>query len=1060
VEFRLLGPLEVVDGERQISLGGAKQRSVLALLVLARGRLVATDALIEEIWNGDAPETARKSVQGYVSALRDALGDDRIETLERGYALRVEPGEVDADRLDEALRAATEQQAAKAANLLRDALRSVRGEPLQDLRREAWTGREAGALDELVLTALETRIDAELELGEHRSVVAELERLVTEHPYREHLLERLMLALYRSGRQAEALDWFRRGTARLRGELGLDPGRRLQELEQAILNQDANLDPPRTVRARRAAVRRRFGWKLITIAGAVIAAAAVAAAGLLARDKGFSYASLKPGVVLLDMQEHRLIKQWPGRYFSFPWALTGDGHFWMASMNRPGIEIDPRTGRFLRQFFPPDGANLALSRGNSFYFTTPAGVVQYDLRIKQESPVVNQFPIVHGQHRFGLAGIAYGAGSLWVASHEENEVVRVNPANGNVQARIRVRLPVWLSFGAGSLWTTSDIDGVVRIDPSTNTVAAVARGVANPIDVVRVGGGFGWATNAPKGVVYKIDPSGQVVKTYETGDGAREPSFSAGKLWVSNSDAGTLTSIDAASGETRTYRFGHPLGTEAAIGRYVIVAIIGGRTVQDQLETLHGRVAKLIVPVYQFDPPDPPVNSQPFVLQLERATCGQLLRPSPATGALMPDVAKAMPAVSSDGRTYTFTVRRGVRFAPPSGALVTAESVRYSIERALSPKLGTPLPAASYLRDVTRIAVRGDRISFRLRAPSPDFLERLSLPYYCTIPAGTPIVNGGVQPIAPPSTGPYYMASRANGSWTVLKKNPYYRGAHPAPLDAIVIREGVDAEKAVGQVERGEWHGLALTDRSVLGGSAVARRYAKAGAPLSYRLLPELHLDYLALNSGRGPLRDVVLRRRVAAALDRRALAADTDGDAPTSSLLPGLGAAAATPTLPSASTRVRLRMAVDSACWQCRQLADHVAAQLRRLGINVVPVPVADVPAAMRSATKRIDLAAVATELPFPDPASFLAQMLARDVPRSWVPTPTLAAVDRLDRLAGRAREQAAVELAGHLARNEVPVVPYGAPHVGMLLRPQLGCRHIDAFTLGLDLTTLCLGS
>jgi DNA-binding SARP family transcriptional activator len=99
VEFRLLGPLEVVDGERQISLGGAKQRSVLALLVLARGRTVTTGALIEEIWDGDAPETARKSVQGYVSALRDALGDDRIETLERGYALRIEPGEVDADRL-------------------------------------------------------------------------------------------------------------------------------------------------------------------------------------------------------------------------------------------------------------------------------------------------------------------------------------------------------------------------------------------------------------------------------------------------------------------------------------------------------------------------------------------------------------------------------------------------------------------------------------------------------------------------------------------------------------------------------------------------------------------------------------------------------------------------------------------------------------------------------------------------------------------------------------------------------------------------------------------------
>jgi streptogramin lyase len=237
----------------------------------------------------------------------------------------------------------------------------------------------------------------------------------------------------------------------------------------------------------------------------MIAAAAVAAAAVIATGHGdVSYASLKPGVVLLDMQHNRLIKEWPGRYFSYPWALTGDGHFWMASLNKPGTEIDPRTGRFLRQFFPPEGANLALPRGNSFYFTTPSGVVQYDLRVQQESPVVNRFRIVHAKHRFGLAGIAYGAGSLWVASHEENEVVRVDPADGTVEERIHVRQPVWLSFGDGSLWTTSDLDGVERIDPATNTVAAVAR-VANPIDEVRVGGGFAWATNAPKGVVYKIE---------------------------------------------------------------------------------------------------------------------------------------------------------------------------------------------------------------------------------------------------------------------------------------------------------------------------------------------------------------------------------------------------------------------------------------------------------------------------------------------------------------------------------------------------------------------------
>jgi DNA-binding SARP family transcriptional activator len=319
VEFRLLGPLEVVDGGRPIPLGGAKQRSVLALLVLARGRPVATDTLIELIWNGAAPETARKSVQGYVSALRDALGDGRIQTVARGYALRVEPGEIDVDHLESAVRASVATRPTKAVDLLRDALRSIRGEPLEDLRREPWADREAAPLEELTLTAIESRIDAELGLGGHRSVLPELERLVARYPYREQLLERLMLALYRSGRQADALEAFRRGAARLREDLGLEPSRMLQDLEQAVLNHDESLDAPRTVQARRAALRRRFGWKLIAVAGSMIAAAAVAAAAVIATGHGdVSYASLKPGVVLLDMQHNRLIKEWPGRYFSYP----------------------------------------------------------------------------------------------------------------------------------------------------------------------------------------------------------------------------------------------------------------------------------------------------------------------------------------------------------------------------------------------------------------------------------------------------------------------------------------------------------------------------------------------------------------------------------------------------------------------------------------------------------------------------------------------------------------------------------------------------------------------
>ena len=211
---------------------------------------VSTDRLIEEIWDGRPPATALKSVQVSVARLRKALGDGRLVTHERGYELIVEPGELDADRFDELVRAASGATPDQAAARLREALALFRGEPLADLQLEPWAQGEIARLEERRLAALEARIDADLALGRQRELVPELEELVAEQPFREHLLEQLVLALYRSGRQADALDAYRRGATRLRGELGLEPGRPLQELEKRILRQDPALDSPRAPPAR------------------------------------------------------------------------------------------------------------------------------------------------------------------------------------------------------------------------------------------------------------------------------------------------------------------------------------------------------------------------------------------------------------------------------------------------------------------------------------------------------------------------------------------------------------------------------------------------------------------------------------------------------------------------------------------------------------------------------------------------------------------------------------------------------------------------------------------
>src|SRR5262249_44501888 len=198
-------------------------------LLLGRGRPVSTERLIEEIWHGEPPATAVKSIQVYVARLRSALGSERIVKRSRGYELLVTPGEVDADRFEQLVAVASGAPPAQAASSLKEALALWRGDPLADLSLEPWAESEIARLDERRLAAFEDWADAQLALGNHRELVPELEALVAEHPFREQLLERLVLALYRSGRQAEALSAYSRGAGRLPSALCLAPAQPLRE---------------------------------------------------------------------------------------------------------------------------------------------------------------------------------------------------------------------------------------------------------------------------------------------------------------------------------------------------------------------------------------------------------------------------------------------------------------------------------------------------------------------------------------------------------------------------------------------------------------------------------------------------------------------------------------------------------------------------------------------------------------------------------------------------------------------------------------------------------------
>ena len=244
MEFRILGPLEVVAGDDPLNLRGPRQRTVLALLLLHANEVVSADRLIDELWGERVPKTAANALQYHVSQLRKALApSDAIVTREPGYLIRVGPNDFDLLRFERLAEEAQHAPPEAAAELLREALALWRGPPLVDLAGDPFVQAEILRLQELRVVALERRIEADLALGRHSELVPELEALVRENPLRERLRAQLMRALYGSGRQADALAVYRETRTLLVDELGIEPSPALQELEKAILRQDPSLIP-------------------------------------------------------------------------------------------------------------------------------------------------------------------------------------------------------------------------------------------------------------------------------------------------------------------------------------------------------------------------------------------------------------------------------------------------------------------------------------------------------------------------------------------------------------------------------------------------------------------------------------------------------------------------------------------------------------------------------------------------------------------------------------------------------------------------------------------------
>jgi ABC-type transport system substrate-binding protein len=991
------------------------------------------------------------------------------------------------------------------------------------------------------LAAVELRIDADLGLGRDAELINELQALVTEHPLRERFWAQLMLALYRSGRQGEALDGYDRARRTLADQLGVDPGPGLQLLQRQILDHDSALESATTSATATAASEppsppqpadasgpphmpnragsaepglhpSRHRLAAIGVAVAIIAAALV---GNLVFSHGESAgtprATYRPGTVLVNVTTGKEVGFIPkARLEESAYPIFSGGHFWVVDFSPSAfVEIDPSNGRIMRQVSPPtrdpkvrgDSHSLTLFtvQGNALWAVSGDDVVQMDIALDRE---VNRFRLDHYvRGPPGLAeGVALGGGSVWVSRDVgTGQVLRLNPVTGKVEHRFD-NLPMHeqLSYGDGSLWI-ADERGIARIDAATNELTRV-DGIKGSMFVV-AGGGFGWTSGTAKGLVYKIDQTGQLAATYPVGLGDAFMSYANGRLWVGAGDPGTVTGIDGATGKTTTYRFGHPVETITAGGDVVLAMLDSGPTVEGFFNSFQGRVAKFFADSGELGLGDEAaLDPDQAAYQIEYATCAKLLnypdRPTPGGLQLQPEVARAMPTVSRGGRTYTFAIRPGYRFSPPSNQPVTAETFRYSIERALSPKLASyPYqhvpPGPQLISDIegerafrrgaathiSGLRAHGDTLSITLTRPSPDFLERLTTPFFCPVPIGTPFVPGGPHQGGTntfiggyiDSAGPYYVQHFANERWVILKRNSNYHGPRPHALDVIAIREGVAASAALDRVQNGGWDGItSMTDPLLVRGGPLDQHWGAISASRRQRyfLAPLAATRFLAFNTQRGVFADPRVRRAASLALDRNALAA-VWGDAPTDQLLsPALPDARLgdspppSPSIAKASALMRGRggravMPVVAGCVSCLQTAHLVHTALAKIGITVLVRTVGSTSKGF-SHEGSFDLLDARTEILYPDSASFLTQAL-QSIPEGWVPAAVQARIQRLASSTGNHRQTGGAKMARRLTANDAVLAVYSTPQVSEFFSPRLGCRIFPPFGYGVDFAALC---
>jgi DNA-binding SARP family transcriptional activator/streptogramin lyase len=547
MEFRILGPLEVLDDHgRQVPLAAGHTRKLLAVLLLHANETVSCDRLTDALWGEAPPRTAAKALQGYVSQLRKDLArahggrppDEILVTRPPGYALYVDRDRLDAFRcaqmLAQARRASEGGDAKGAAETLGRALALWRGPALAEFAFDEFAQTEILRLEALHLDVREERIAAEMLLGHHAEVVGELRALVGEQPLRETLRGRLMLALYRSGRQADALHEYRRARRYLVEEIGIEPSEELRRLERAILAHDAALTP-----------------------GVDDEAGGSPRARTSVRSGRTDAPYPADSVVMIDARSARVVGHVPvGRR---PVALaSGHGAVWVANADDGTVSrIDPTAGRVTRTIgigapaidlaIGPDAVWVANGSDGTVACIDPhseAVVTTIDLRGPSDLLVDPVY------------AVSAGYGAVWVASGPRS-VLRIDPATDATVAAIDVgHVPVDVVVGLGVVWVATVAGRALRVEPRTNSITAEAS-IGAPV-AATVGEDSLWLADV-SGCVWRLDPDTMAVKSATTvGTRLTGVLVGAGSAWVADGAAGAVRRLDARTGQVAdTLEVGH-----------------------------------------------------------------------------------------------------------------------------------------------------------------------------------------------------------------------------------------------------------------------------------------------------------------------------------------------------------------------------------------------------------------------------------------------------------------------------------------------------------------------